>query len=403
MKILAIETSCDETAAAVVENGTTILSNVIASSRDLHEKTGGIIPEIAAREQMKCMVPVLEEAMKQAAGSKQQEVRNKKELFASIDALAVTVGPGLIGSLLIGVETAKTLAMVTGKPLIPVNHIFAHIYGNFLTSMQSAVSGKQKCTDNNQPHTANRMLPTFPTIALVVSGGHTELFLMKGHGDLKWLGGTMDDAAGEAFDKTARMIGLGYGGGAAIAAETEKFRSSCHPERSEACLRRQGPRQIYESQRDSSSLRLLRMTRLPRPMLQDDSLNFSFSGLKTAVAREIKELEERGHWNEETRQHCAHEIQEAITDVLVAKTIKAAQQYSVASILLGGGVAANQGLKEKMESKIKNLELGISFFVPEPRLCTDNAVVIASCAYFNQHPVSWQDIQADPGLSVEVM
>lgn len=234
MKILAIESSCDETAAAVVENGTKILGSSIATSSAMHEKYGGIVPEVAAREQLKCIVPVIKETLKQYKGV---NVSMHQCVNEDIDAIAVTIGPGLIGSLLVGVETAKTIALTTGKPIIPVNHVLAHMYANFIN-----------------PHPI-----TFPAISLVVSGGHTELYTMKSEKDLKWLGGTLDDAAGEAFDKTARLLGFGSRGGVAIQEAS----------RSEVLLRR-----------TASDIHL------PRPMLDKNNvLNFSFSGLKTAILR----------------------------------------------------------------------------------------------------------------------
>ena len=188
MKILGIETSCDETAAAIVEDGTKILSNVVASSVEMHAKTGGVIPEEAARQQVRSILPVVEHALKDA-GVKP----------GGINSIAVTVGPGLVGSLLVGIETARTLSLLWGKPLIPVNHLVAHIYANWLTGE-----------------------PEFPALALVVSGGHTDLVLMRGHGKIEWIGGTRDDAAGEAFDKCARLLGLSYPGGPSISAEASK-------------------------------------------------------------------------------------------------------------------------------------------------------------------------------------
>ena len=333
MKILAIETSCDETAAAVVEDGVKILSSVIASSTAMHEKYGGIVPEVAAREQLTCIIPTIKEAM------------------TDYDAIAVTIGPGLIGSLLVGVETAKTLCMVTGKPLIPVNHVLAHMYANFIPS---EVEGSIQ----------------FPAISLVVSGGHTELFLMKSAKDLTWLGGTLDDAAGEAFDKTARLLGFGNRGGIAIQENAKP------PHR----------RSAEEAE-----------IKLPRPLIHDGSLNFSFSGLKTAIMRE---------WTKRKDSSLvgafAYEVQEAITDVLVAKTRHAAQQYNAKSILISGGVAANLRLREKFQSTIYDLPSTISFHVPPINLCTDNAVYIASYAFFRGVVTDWHDVTAIPDLSVEV-
>jgi N6-L-threonylcarbamoyladenine synthase len=355
MIILGIETSCDETSASIVENGTKILSNVVASSVELHQKTGGIIPEVAAREQLKCMVPVI-----------QHTVQSAKCKVQNLDAIAVTNGPGLIGSLLVGVETAKTLAYAWEKPLIPINHLQAHLYANWLT----AVDGRRKAEDR---------LPEFPAIGLVVSGGHTDLVLMKDHacppkpwrrrGKIKWLGGTRDDAAGECFDKCARVLGLGYPGGPAISAAAEKLKT------------------------ENRKLK----TELPRPMINDNNYDFSFSGLKTAVINRVKEQEKKRV--KMNVLEMAFEIQEAITDVLVAKTIRAAEKYRVKSILLAGGVVANSRLREKFSLSLSRSP-ALSLFVPPPKLCTDNAAYIAACAYFNQKFVSWEKVKVEPGLRI---
>lgn len=342
MKIFSIETSCDETSAAVIENGRIIIKNVVSSSKDLHTITGGIIPEIAAREQLKCIIPVINEAL------------GNSNNLSGIDSLAVTVGPGLNGSLLIGVETAKALAMITGKPLIPVNHIFAHLYANWLDKKHDIV---------------------LPAIGLVVSGGHTELFLVKKDHTFKWLGGTRDDAAGEAFDKTARLIDLGYPGGPAISASASQW---------------------------LDGQKLYREITLPRPMMDEDNLEFSFSGLKTAVIREVNRMKIDNQWNEIARNFIAYEIQEAITDVLTKKTLMAVKQFNVSTLIIGGGVAANKRLTEKFKEKIKNEKLKISLNIPIPPLCTDNAAYIASYAYFHNNPQPWQEIQAKPDLAVEV-
>lgn len=343
MKILGVETSCDETAAAIIENGTKILSNVVASSQELHIKTGGIIPEVAAREQVRCIIPVINKAMKPCDNE-------------TIDVIAVTIGPGLIGSLLVGVETAKTLAFAWNKPIIPVNHLLAHIYANWLQ------------TSNSQ-----FLIPNFPAIVLIASGGHTELILMKGHGKFKWIGGTRDDAAGEAFDKIGRVLGLGYPGGPAIAAAAAKYQVS------------------------SIKYKVI----LPRPMIDTDDFDFSFSGLKTAVIREINSLKTMKQWDSGTVEQLAHETQEAIADVLVEKTSRAAKKYKVKTILLAGGVAANQRLREKI-LRYKDIKIlsKTRLFIPEPRLCTDNAACVASCAFFNFKATSCQKIQALPSLGL---
>jgi len=362
MNILAIESSCDETAAAVVEDlpagrqvALKILSNVVASSTAMHEKYGGIVPEVAAREQLKCIIPTIDEALQQ---SKIYDLR-------SIDAIAVTIGPGLIGSLLVGVETAKTMAMATGKPIIPVNHVLAHMYANMVIPSETRNLSQSPLLSETPRMTRGDM---FPAISLVVSGGHTELFLMTSHKDLKWLGGTLDDAAGEAFDKTARLLGFGNRGGLAIqeaAAKATKYIGA----------------------------------HLPRPLLHDGSLNFSFSGLKTAILREWQKQEKP---SDMIVNAFAVEVQEAITDVLVKKTLTAAQMHNVKSILLSGGVAANTRLREKFLSTIHDLKSTISFHVPPVNLCTDNAAYIASYAFFRGDPVDWHTITAMPDLSVEV-
>lgn len=337
MKILGIETSCDETAAAVIENGTKILSNVVASSAEMHAETGGIIPERAARQQIKSITPVIESALKKA------KIKNDE-----IDAIAVTTGPGLIGSLLVGIETAKTFSFLWQKPIVPVNHLAAHIYANWLFNENS---------------------PKFPTLALVVSGGHTDIVLMKNHGKLTWIGGTRDDAAGEAFDKTARLLGLPYPGGPAISVEAEKYI-------------RKNPK--------------TKLIFFPRPIINEENYDWSFSGLKTAVLREVKDKK----LNKEEKQKIAAEVQEAIVDVLVRKTLRAVQEYKPKSLLLAGGVAANIRLKEKFKSAINLQSLNINFFVPPPKLCIDNAAYIASFAHFNYSPIPWQEINANSQLTI---
>jgi len=338
MNILAIESSCDETAAAVIQDGSKILSNVIATSSAMHQKYGGIVPEVASREQLKCILPVIQEALTTAHCT-----------FDTIDAIGVTTGPGLIGSLLIGVEAAKTVAYVTKKPIIPVNHVLAHIYANFLEH-------------------PNKKDIVFPAIALVVSGGHTELFLMNTKKDLQWLGGTIDDAAGEAFDKTARLLGFGSAGGLAI----QKAASQCQMTNAKCPIK------------------------LPRPLLHDGTLNFSFSGLKTAIMREVAKHKSLPEYEDTIIGQLAYEVQEAITDVLVTKTLTAVELHGAQSILIGGGVASNLRLREKFDNS------QIAFHCPPVSLCTDNAAYIGSYAYYRGEAVDWKTIEATPDLSVEV-
>lgn len=353
MVILGIETSCDETSCGVVrlEKGNLkLLSNVVSSSSYLHSKTGGIIPEIAAREQVRDIFPVIKKALSDCGLSFPSP---------SIDAIAVTVGPGLIGSLLVGVETAKTLSLLLNKPLIPVNHLLGHIYANFI-SQSSIVNGQLS------------NVPQFPAIGLIVSGGHTDLILMRGHGNIKRIGGTRDDAAGEAFDKIGRMLGLPYPSGPII----------------EKLARLASARQA----KDGDPKRFI----FPRPMMDSPNFDFSFSGLKTSVYRKVKDAK----LSESDITNICAGVQEAIVDVLTSKTIKAAQKYNVKSILLGGGVAANQALTENFIRQLggSNFKLGTKLFVPPKSLCTDNGAMIAACGFFNSKTVSFEKVDANPSL-----
>jgi len=340
MRILSIETSCDETGAAIVfknphKNYVKILSNVVASSLIYHSKTGGIIPNVAAREQLKFIIPVIEKA-----------IGDSKITVKDIDAIAVTIGPGLIGSLVIGVETAKTLAYAWNKPIIPVNHLLGHIYANFV---------------NSQLQTYNPQLITFPAIALIVSGGHTDLVLLINHQKIKWIGGTLDDAAGEAFDKIGRLLGLPYPAGPIIEKLAQKGDPSIFP--------------------------------FPSPMIYSKDFDFSFSGLKTAVWRETKIIK---NFDDKKIANLCASTQKAITDVLAKKTLNAAQNYKVKSILLGGGVASNQSLRDELS--VKCSMLNVKLFAPQKSLCTDNAAMIGAYAVFNYKKVPWDKITANPEL-----
>ncbi len=324
MKILGIETSCDETAAAVVEDGERILSNVIASQVDIHARYGGVVPEVASRQHILSIIPVIEEAI-------------SKTEWGELSAIAATIGPGLSGSLIVGVNVAKAIAYSRSLPLIGVNHIEGHIYANWLSRPQK---------------------PDFPLLSLVVSGGHTELVLMKGHGDYLVLGKTRDDAVGEAFDKVARILGLGYPGGPAI----ERAAIGGNP----------------------SSYHL------PRAWLKG-SCDFSFSGLKTAVLRLVEARSDLPVYD------LASSFQEAVVDVLVTKTVDAARRYHVGQILLAGGVAANLRLREAMAQRSP-----LPLIIPEPLLCTDNAAMIASCGYYRlmAGKVDGWDLDVYPNLKL---
>ncbi|MED4877950.1 tRNA (adenosine(37)-N6)-threonylcarbamoyltransferase complex transferase subunit TsaD [Anoxybacillus geothermalis] len=305
--VLGIETSCDETAAAVVKNGKEILSNVVASQMESHRRFGGVVPEIASRHHVEQITLVMEEAMRQAGVS-----------FSDLDAIAVTAGPGLVGALLVGVNAAKALAFAHGLPLIGVHHIAGHIYANQLVAEMK-----------------------FPLLALVVSGGHTELVYMEGHGAFQVVGETRDDAAGEAYDKVARALGLPYPGGPHI------------------------DRLAHEGEP---------VIDLPRAWLEEGSYDFSFSGLKSAVLNALHNAKQRGE--EIDPRQMAASFQASVVDVLVTKTVQAAKQYNVRQVLLAGGVAANRGLRAALQEKMKELP-DVELVIPPLSLCTDNAAMIA--------------------------
>ncbi len=311
MNILAIESSCDETAAAVVRDGREVLSDVIASSAELHKKYGGVVPELASRKHMEYINTVIDEALDNAGLS-----------FSDIDAVAVTYGPGLIGALLVGVSAAKALAFALKKPLIPVHHIMAHISANYIEH-----------PDLKPPYTG-----------LVASGGHSHIILAKDYMDFEILGRTRDDAAGEAFDKVARTINIGYPGGPLL----EKLAKSGNPEA------------------------------FAFPRVRLDNLDFSFSGVKTAVINTVHKVEQRGE--ELSKADIAASFQEAVTDVLADHTIEAAKKAGCKTVALAGGVAANGYLREKFIQRTK--KAGMDFVCPRPRFCTDNAVMVGCAAYF---------------------
>ncbi|MEE8194680.1 MAG: tRNA (adenosine(37)-N6)-threonylcarbamoyltransferase complex transferase subunit TsaD [Dehalococcoidales bacterium] len=324
MKILGIETSCDETAAAVVEDGVRILSNEIASQVEIHARYGGIVPEVASRQHILAIIPIIEQAMAKA-----------KTGWHDLDGIAVTAGPGLAGSLLVGVSVAKAICLAQQLPLTAVNHLEAHIYANWLAEPK----------------------PMFPLVCLIVSGGHSDLVLMRGHGEYVVLGRTRDDAAGEAFDKAARILGLGYPGGPAIDRAAEGGTASI---------------------------------RLPRAWLKDSS-DFSFSGVKTALLR----LVEGG--KVASTADAAASFQEAIIDVLVTKTIASAREHRVKQVLLCGGVAANRLLRRRLVASSP-----LPVLVPEPLLCTDNAAMTAVCGCFRFRAGRIDDLALDvvPGLKL---
>jgi N6-L-threonylcarbamoyladenine synthase len=322
-RILGIESSCDETAAAIVENGRLILSNTVASQVDLHAQFGGVFPEVASRQHIRTIYPIVTSALHQAHMD-----------LGDVDAIAVTRGPGLPGSLVVGMNTAKGLALGSGLPLIGVNHLEAHIYSAWLhwpPVSNGAIANLQLSP-----------APQFPLIVLIVSGGHSELVLMEGHLKYQRLGATLDDAAGEAFDKVARLIGLSYPGGPAIQKAAEG-----------------GDPHAFQ---------------FPRSWLEG-SLNFSFSGLKTAVLRQVRNLQSVS--SELPVANLAASFQQAVVEVLVGKTLQAAADYSAKEILVAGGVSANSALRTAFQS-----EASIPVTIPPLSLCTDNAAMIAAAGYY---------------------
>lgn len=316
MRVLGIETSCDETSAAVVEDGRRILSNVVVSQEELHREFGGIFPEVASRQQVMAILPVVERSLERAGVN-----------WSGLDGLAVTYGPGLAGSLLVGVNAAKGMALASGLPLLGVNHLEGHLYANWLTGQGD---------------------PALPAVGLIVSGGHTQLLLMEGHGRYRLLGQTLDDAAGEAFDKVARLLGLGFPGGPAIERAAGRGDPQAAP--------------------------------MPRAWLEG-SYDFSFSGLKTAVLREVEE-----RFGPDQPPHgdgisdVAAGFQASVVDVLVEKTVQAALEFEVSEVLLTGGVAANRPLRAALAERLAKEDLRLR--TPPLGLCTDNAAMIAAAGYF---------------------
>lgn len=308
--ILGIESSCDETSCSIVKNGKEEIATIILSQIDIHTNYGGVVPEIASREHVKNITIVIESCLKEANMTMEE-----------IDAIAVTYGPGLIGSLLVGVEAAKTLAYIYNKPLIPVNHIMGHIYANNLEKEMK-----------------------FPLIALVVSGGHTELVYMKDHLQFEKIGGTLDDAVGECYDKVARVINIGYPGGPKVDALAHLGKDTY---------------------------------KLPLP-LNDDSYNFSFSGLKSAVINLYHNELQRG--KEINKEDLATSFQNVVVELITKKTMKALKEYNVDNLIIAGGVSANKSLRETLTKLCE--ENKINFTCPALKYCTDNATMIATVGYF---------------------
>jgi len=347
MRILGIETSCDETATSIIKvtsRGFEVERHLVSSQVDIHAKYGGVVPEVAARQHTEAMIPIL------------QECFGRKFFEKDIDLIAVTQGPGLITSLLVGIETAKALSFAWRKPILGVNHLEGHLYSSWLESEELEISAKD----------------IFPAIVLIVSGGHTELLLMSDHGKYKKIGGTRDDAVGEAFDKVAKLLGLGYPGGPIISERAVEG----------------NPREID----------------FPRPMLNTKNFDFSFSGLKTAVRYHVQDKKLR----ERDVNDITASFQEAVVDVLVQKSLRAVEKYQAKSLIMGGGVAANKRLRKEM--LVAADRQGVKFFCPKMKYAGDNATMIALAAYFrvrnldkaklNAMVDNWKKLEPDPNWEV---
>jgi N6-L-threonylcarbamoyladenine synthase len=390
MRVLAIESSCDETGAAVIQDGRYMLSNVVASQIEIHNRYGGVVPEVASRQQITAIIPVVETALEQAECG-----------WEEIDAVAATYGPGLAGSLLVGLTVGKTLALARDLPFIGINHLEAHIYANWLRGERTKADLFAQAWEGDGRYQSGD--PVFPLLSLVVSGAHSELVLVRDHGDYELLGRTRDDAAGEAFDKVARVLGLGYPGGPAIQKMAQQAEDLLA--RDEEYARQ--AKNIYQ---------------LPRAWLRD-SYDFSFSGVKTAMlhlaegavaqSSELAEKEAGGQQTRYTRMGeraaqrgaldmplLAASFQDAVVDVLAVKTRRAVQEFGVQQVVLAGGVAANMHLRARIAQELQPLGVGLSY--PRIDLCTDNAAMIGSAAFFHLSLGEQSDLALDvqPGLSL---
>ncbi|GCF11301.1 tRNA (adenosine(37)-N6)-threonylcarbamoyltransferase complex transferase subunit TsaD [Dictyobacter arantiisoli] len=387
MLVLGIESSCDETGAALVQDGRYLRSNVVASQIEIHNRYGGVVPEVASRHQLSAIIPVVETALAQASCS-----------WNDIDAIAATYGPGLAGSLLVGLTAGKTLALARHLPFLGVNHLEAHLYANWL---RPVTSSPLPATEDGGGYEEGD--PLFPLICLVVSGAHSEIVLVRDHGDYQLLGRTRDDAAGEALDKVARVLGLGYPGGPAIQRMAQQAEDTYVQQHSTV----KKARNVY---------------RLPRAWLRG-TYDFSFSGVKTAMlhlaegATETPQTVEAGkpsiqhsrytRMGEQAAQDGAPDVallasgfQEAIVDVLSVKTRMAAQEHHVKQVILAGGVAANVSLRARLQQELQPLGIRLSY--PPIDFCTDNAAMIAGAAFFHlrlgeRHTM---DLDVQPGLSL---
>ncbi|OQA04809.1 MAG: tRNA N6-adenosine threonylcarbamoyltransferase [bacterium ADurb.Bin400] len=382
--ILAVESSCDETAAAIVtqnhEGKITIVSSLVSSQADLHAKTGGVVPEVASRAHMEAIIPVISGALNLAAGRlnnneslpdniTDQDQRAISFLHSAVTHIAVTSGPGLIGSLLVGFNAAKALTYATNKPLIPIHHIEGHLYSALCADGRAGEDRRfeMECGGDFK----------FPLLALVVSGGHTSLILMREHGQYQVIGQTLDDAAGEAFDKVAKLLDLGYPGGPVVSRVANE-----HRERSQ----------------DANSLVF------PRPLINERNYNFSFSGLKTAVLKKVRDISGlEGSLTDDTKARIAAAFEDAVVDVLVAKTLRAAEEFGPKTIVLAGGVAANKQLRSRLEASVGHNHPDVDLRIPPLSLCGDNAAMIGLAALHRLETKadnSWKEAAIDSNLEL---
>jgi len=455
IKILAIETSCDETAAAVIvgsrkletrssgedgnphllplgkgENQPVILSNVISSQADLHAKTGGVVPEVASRAHVEAIVPVVVEALLSAkqkekpkprpqSKKKNQNQDPKAKSFDSnffdpllvletgtlgfsssreairylreeITHIAVTAGPGLIGALLIGFNAAKTLAYALNKPIIPINHVEGHIYSALSAENFSIINFQPACGTGRFPNNSQIPNTKFPILIFTASGGHTLLVLMHDHGKYEILGQTIDDAIGEAYDKVARLLGLGYPGGPAVSKLADGFRKT----QSQDPKAKINPK---TQKQQTTHYSLPTPIVFPRPIINDGTYNFSFSGLKTSVLNKVKVLEQTGELEQKKMEVCAA-FEEAVADVISTKIARAAIEFEPKAIAFAGGVAANDYLREKIQEKT-----GQTILIPAKGLTGDNAAMIGLAAFYHvKRGISqkWNEISVDSNLQL---
>lgn len=369
IKILAIESSCDETAASLIverDGHPYISTTIISSQADLHSKTGGVVPEVASRAHMEAIAAVITEALSIDHSQKLDYQKSILFLQKEITHIATTAGPGLIGSLLVGFNAAKTISYVLDLPIVPINHIEGHIYSAF--AREDDKSPGSLLVDSQEIK--------FPLLALIVSGGHTSLILMTDHGKYQQLGSTIDDAVGEAYDKVAKLLGLSYPGGPIVSRLASEYRDA--------------------NLKDAISL--------PRPLINDKTYNFSFSGLKTAVLYSAKriadelDLKEAKDLSEQTKEAIAFAFEEAVKDVLISKTQRAIMEYHPKAVVFGGGVAANRYLATSLERMIEGTESGTKFLKPLLKMAGDNAAMIGLAAYYHikrGDVKKWNEIKVD--------